>query len=666
MSGLRIGIVKPDYGVTGGFELHVWALTSRLAERGHSIEVVGVDATERPASVYGYPVKPVLREWHDEYFRYLELAEKTQQLDLRRFDVVCATQPPTYLADHNRLFGLTYHQYRVFYDLADEFVAAGFVNPEAHAEATAAVRSIDADALPRIRGFLAGSNTVADRLQRFWNVGSVPYRHPNVTELPAASDRDATSSEILCVSRQEWPKRTELFVAAMHLTASLRSGHRPRGHLVGGGSRADFVESLDAELAAHPEYLELIQGPESAEIWRNMGIFTKGWVPFIGDASGRVMFHGRVGDDERNDLYANAAVVVAPALEEDYGLTVLEAWQQRRPIIVCSDGGGLTELVQHGINGLVCEPTPFSIAQAIDRICNDADLARELIIGGEESLAGIRWSDALDAFETMALTVAGSPPGGVSRTVNSSLEKTTPESPEALRAYVDGGFARITGWMARGPVEIIEKLALSQTAGGHFAEIGVHHGQLFLLFCLLTGAGERALGIDLFDRQHENVDGSGLGDQEQLEINFSAVGVNRERIDLLTGNSLHVQPEEIMETLGGRVRMFSVDGGHTAEITANDLWVAERCLSDGGIVILDDAFNPIWPGVGDGMHDYLRHASCGLIPFGTVDNKTLFTNSIEAADLYRPALWHPVEHHLVREDELLGHPMVCSKFAPNH
>ena len=66
MTGLKIGIVKPDYGVTGGFELHVDALLSGLAGRGHSVKLVGVDATVRPPSVFGYPVAPVLREWHDE------------------------------------------------------------------------------------------------------------------------------------------------------------------------------------------------------------------------------------------------------------------------------------------------------------------------------------------------------------------------------------------------------------------------------------------------------------------------------------------------------------------------------------------------------------------------------------------------------------------------
>ncbi len=401
--GLHLALVKPDFGVVGGFELLVGGLAGRLRQRGHAVEIVSIDATRRPGSVFGYPVAPVFREWHDEYFRYLELAEATQQLWLDRFDVVCATQPPTYLVEHDHLMALVFHQYRVFYDLADEFVAAGFVDAETHRVATEAVRAIDGEAVPRVGRFLAGSDTVAGRLRRFWQVGSSPYRHPPVTEMPAAAERDRIGSDVLCVSRQEWPKRTELFVAAMQLTAAHRGGRRPHGHLVGAGSRRQFVESLDAELASEPGRLELLISPEAAgRLWRNQGIFTAGWQPNDGPASGRVTFHGRLDDKNRNELYRQAAVIVAPALDEDYGLTVLEAWQQRRPVIVCSDGGGLTELVQHGCNGLVVEPTPFAIAQAIDRLCNDPSLADQLVAAGSDALAEITWESALDSFEAVA------------------------------------------------------------------------------------------------------------------------------------------------------------------------------------------------------------------------------------------------------------------------
>ncbi|MFW2382093.1 MAG: glycosyltransferase [Acidimicrobiales bacterium] len=661
MSGLRLGIIKPDHGYIGGFELHIAALSERMRSRGHDVRIVPVSARHRSPQIFDYPIAPVFREWHDEYFRYLELLEATTRLDLARFDSVCATQPPTYAAPHSRVFSLFYHHHRVFYDLADEFVAAGFVDSEAHKAATEAVRTLDASAIQGTRGFLSGSQTISDRLTDFWNVTSLPYRHPNVTDLPEPRARDRAGSDILCVSRQEWPKRTELFIAAMHLTAAHRSGDRPIGHLVGDGSRAEFVKSIDIELGLNPEALESLRTPEDAgTLWRNMGIFTKGWSRVEGEPSGRVLFHGPVSEDDRNRLYGESVCVVAPALDEDYGLTVLEAWQQERPVIVCSDGGGLAELVTHEINGLVVEATPFAIAQAIDRLCNDPVLGDALVAGGRDALGQISWSKAVDAFEQMAIATAG----GTDPTTAPPLEiaKAPPAQPAELDAYVDEGFKQVSGWMAPAPVETLRNLAFAQERGGHVAEIGIHHGQTFILLALLCGENEKAVGFDLFENQDENVDSSGLGDRQQLEQNLRTAGVPEHRVTLATKNSLRLEPSEVIERAGGKIRLFSIDGGHTASITMNDLWIADRCLSAGGIVVLDDAFSPVWPGVGEGMHSYLRHRSCTLIPFGVVDNKTYFTNTINAAERYREVLRVPRDGYQFRDDVLYGSPMVCSKY----
>ncbi len=661
--GLRLGIVKPDHGFVGGFELLIGGLSEAMRARGHEVSVVPVPATERSPSVFGYPVAPVFREWHDEYFRYLELVEATRRLDLGGFDVVCSTQPPTYAAPHSRVFSLTYHQYRVFYDLSDEFVAAGFVAPKAHEAAQAAVRQIDDDAIANVRGFLAGSQSVADRLRRFWNVGSVVYRHPNVTELPSPTERDRAGTHVLCVSRQEWPKRTELFVAAMHMTAARRAGTQTTGHLVGGGSRLDFVRSLDIELAANPAHVEDLRSPDEAGVlWRNMGIFTKGWSPAEGEPSGRVSILGEVSEQDRNRLYQDCACVVAPALDEDYGLTVLEAWQQGRPVIVCSDGGGLTELVTHGVNGLVVEPTPFAIAQAIDRLCNDPGLGDALAEAGRQSLAEITLDDAIDVFEATALTAAGGPDNTVAPP--STQAPMPPADPTALRAYAAEGITTVSGWNGPAVVDLVTRLANEQDVGGNVAEIGIHHGQMFILLALLCGDGERAVGFDLFENQDENIDGSGLGDRDQLDQNLVAANVSLDRVVLETQNSMRLDPAEVLKLAGGRVRFFSVDGGHTATITANDLWIADRTLTRGGIVMLDDAFNTMWPGVGEGMHNYLRHRSSTLVPFGNIDNKTFFTNSSSHAEHYRNVMRTPFENYLSRDDELYGSPMICSNPTP--
>lgn len=51
------------------------------------------------------------------------------------------------------------------------------------------------------------------------------------------------------------------------------------------------------------------------------------------------------------DAYAAAEIFILPSLHEPFGIVVLEAWMQRKPVLV-ADVGGLRQLVDHGSNGL--------------------------------------------------------------------------------------------------------------------------------------------------------------------------------------------------------------------------------------------------------------------------------------------------------------------------
>ena len=186
---------------------------------------------------------------HPEFFRYFVLAEDTRRLDLRRFDLVMSTQPPTYLADHPNVMALFYHQARVFYDLDEPFRALGDVDPDHHRAATTIVRDFDRPLVPNVRHWLAGSNECRERLAQFWGIDdNVSLIHaPALTEIPDRVPDWSPAGPVVCVSRHEWPKRTELLVAAAH-----RMGGRSVD-FVGGGGRQLFVEALDARLAAGTE-----------------------------------------------------------------------------------------------------------------------------------------------------------------------------------------------------------------------------------------------------------------------------------------------------------------------------------------------------------------------------------------------------------------------------
>lgn len=388
----RAAVLYAHHGVNGGFERHLARVVAQLRDSGWAVEVIGLDATRARPTLFGLPIEAVQHEFHDDYFAYLSLVAQVVELDLSRFDVVLTTQPPTYLARHDRKVGLFYHQARQFYDLADFYTASGFAEASIHHAASASVRAIDQAGRRGVRQWLAGSSTSADRLGRFWAVDDAEislHRAPPACSLPDQSVPYTPEGPIVHVGRMEWPKRPELVVEALHL---LRTPHP--ASFVGGGSRRAFVESLDARLGANPELAGTL--PE-AETWLNRGIFTAGWRPSEGAPSGRIEFVGPVDDRQRDTFYRSASVVVIPAHNEDYGLTALEAMAFARPVVVCRDGGGLTELVDDGSTGLVVEPTASAIAGAIDRLLADPDWAAALGRAGQAAV------QALDGDQEVAV-----------------------------------------------------------------------------------------------------------------------------------------------------------------------------------------------------------------------------------------------------------------------
>jgi hypothetical protein len=207
-----------------------------------------------------------------------------------------------------------------------------------------------------------------------------------------------------------------------------------------------------------------------------------------------------------------------------------------------------------------------------------------------------------------------------------------------LDAYAKKGNRRVEGWLLPTAIEVIRQLAgLQKELGirGPVCEIGVHHGRLFLLLHLLTVPPERSVAIDLFEMQDENVDGSGKGSRDALMHNLRTHGCDLSRVELVTENSLRLTPERIVSLCGGQPRLFSIDGGHTAEATRNDLLLADRTVCEGGLVVLDDYFNSSWPGVSEGTCTFMREDRKRLVPVVITSNKFIFAAGQEKAALYR-------------------------------
>ena len=82
------------------------------------------------------------------------------------------------------------------------------------------------------------------------------------------------------------------------------------------------------------------------------------------------------------------------------------------------------------------------------------------------------------------------------------------------------------------------------------------------------------------------------------------------------------------------MRLFSIDGGHTAAITEKDLQTAAECLVDGGAVILDDVFNEAFPAVSEGLLSYLPRDAVLRLWSAFAKTTSRFGQGIYLADLH--------------------------------
>jgi Methyltransferase domain len=226
--------------------------------------------------------------------------------------------------------------------------------------------------------------------------------------------------------------------------------------------------------------------------------------------------------------------------------------------------------------------------------------------------------------------------GGISGRSQAAVDRERAASPERhFNRYRAIGQRFVTGFSHPEILLVLDVLNAAQRAKqvcGAVAEIGVHHGKLFIGLSLLQPPGDKSVAIDIFGDQELNIDNSGRGDFERFENNVK-VWSSMDDVVVHQGDSTKLEPAKLRELAGGDIRLFSVDGGHTNEIVFSDMRLAEATLAGGGIVIADDVFNEYWPGVATGTLRYLLNGA-KLAPFLIGFNKVFFTHA-EYSEFYR-------------------------------
>ncbi len=194
-----------------------------------------------------------------------------------------------------------------------------------------------------------------------------PRDHAEATPREVAAFREryglGEAPVILSVARLDPVKRQDLLVRAF---ASIRRKFpSARLVLVGGGSFSTMALGTDPR-----ETKRLAWQRRLDHVIRRHRL------------EGSVVLTGSVTPAERNAAYSAASVFVHPAPWEGFGLVAIEAWIHGLPVVV-SQGAGVAELVDDGLNGFTTPPGSVrAIAHSIERLLRRPGEAERLGAAG--------------------------------------------------------------------------------------------------------------------------------------------------------------------------------------------------------------------------------------------------------------------------------------------
>ena len=336
MSLVLVATSSPP-SVEGGHLVIARSLVTALADAGHDARLVIT-----PDHGFGRQASAYFATWRTDM----------STIDGRSVDRVISLRYPSYAVRHPAHVCWLNHTMREYYDLWPQLAASiSWKNLVKEGMRKAAIHAVDRWLLTRnVTRVVAQSQTVQRRLAVDLGVrADVVYPPPP----PRRYECREYGDFIFAISRLTPHKRVDLLIRAL---ADASAGH-VKAIVAGEGDERSELEALA----------------------RSLGV------------ADRITFAGRMDEQTMLDHLARCRAVCFTPFAEDYGFVTVEAFASRKAVITCTDSGGPTELVKDDDTGVVCEPTPASVAIALARLSDDRALAERLGANGAARVAAMRW-----------------------------------------------------------------------------------------------------------------------------------------------------------------------------------------------------------------------------------------------------------------------------------
>jgi glycosyltransferase involved in cell wall biosynthesis len=331
--------------INGGAELHARNLADALVAAGHEVDIVTMPFWFSPLSL----LETYEARWASEDLSvYLGGS----------IDQVICLKYPCYHVKHPRKTLWLLHPLSSMYDFYGSPYGGDPNDPEVRRFRDELLER-DRKAFSEIERRFTVSNYLADVVNQPTDVSLKPLYHPPPS--PEIYRMEGAYPFIFAPSRLEEQKRQDTLIRAMR-------DIDPQLHLVIAGSGGQL------------------------ETCRRLARENK--------VEDRIVFAGELNRARIAAYYANCFAVYFGPFAEPYGYVTLEAMLSSKPVITCSDSGCPGEFVADGATGLVVEPGPDEVADAINRLWSNRSAAAEMGRAGRARYdeLGLSWENVARAL----------------------------------------------------------------------------------------------------------------------------------------------------------------------------------------------------------------------------------------------------------------------------
>jgi glycosyltransferase involved in cell wall biosynthesis len=338
----RIAVVTSSPPMTdGGHMVIARCLVHALRDHGHDADIIVT-----PQNRFGRQAAAYLATWLTD----------VGMSGNGPIDQVISLRYPSYAVRHQRHVCWLNHTMREYYDLWARFSASlSWRGRLKEGLRRRLIHAADRYLLHRnVDRLFVQSRTVQARLAH-WRAVRSTVLYPPAPQRPYRCDR--YGDFIFMVSRLTALKRADLLIAAL----ATPEGSGIKAVIAGDGEERERLGRLIADA----------------------------------DLSERVNLVGNVSQPELLHYLAHCRAVCFPPVNEDYGFVTVEAFASRKAVVTCTDSGGPAELVQDGVHGFVCEPSPSALAARLRELIDDPGLAETLGHQAHARGSELTWPDTV-------------------------------------------------------------------------------------------------------------------------------------------------------------------------------------------------------------------------------------------------------------------------------